>query len=347
MNDLLSLNTKELEALLAEMGAKTFAAKQLKSWLIKGVRFEEMTNLPKDLRENLRKAHNEGYARVVEKHTAKDGTIKFLLALAGGGLVECVVMQYHHGRTLCVSTQLGCAMGCAFCASGANGLVRNLTPGEMMSQLIAAQEDGDISNVVLMGSGEPLDNLDNVLAFIRALQTDFGIGMRHISLSTCGLVPGMRKLADEGLPLTLCISLHAASDEKRRVIMPVAKAYSIKQIIDAAAEYFKKTGRRIIIEYTLIRGFNDGEEDRRALKHLLGRLNCHINVIPLNHAAVANAKEGQGNNTAVALMPPTEKEAYAFVGALEKDGLSATMRRALGSEIEGACGQLKLKREGQ
>ena len=334
MNELLSLSIKELETLLTEMGAKPFAARQLKSWLIKGVPFEDMTNLPKELREKLRNTHAEGYARVAEKHVATDGTIKLLLALHGGGLVECVVMQYHHGRTLCVSTQLGCAMGCAFCASGANGLVRNLTPGEMMAQLIAAKEDGDISNVVLMGSGEPLDNLDNVLTFVRALQSDFGIGLRHVSLSTCGLVPAIKKLAEEGLPLTLCISLHAATDEKRRVIMPVAKAYTVKQVIAAAAEYFKKTGRRVIIEYTLIRGFNDSAEDRSALKLLLRGLNCHINVIPLNEAV--------GN-----FIPPTEKEAYAFVGALEKEGLSATMRRALGSEIEGACGQLKLKREGK
>ncbi len=329
---MLSLSIKELETLLTEMGARPFAAKQLKSWLIKGVPFEDMTNLPKELREKLRNTHHEGYAHVAEKHVAKDGTIKLLLALQGGGLVECVVMQYHHGRTLCVSTQLGCAMGCAFCASGANGLVRNLTPGEMMAQLIAAKEDGDISNVVLMGSGEPLDNLDNVLSFVRALQSDFGIGLRHVSLSTCGLVPGMKKLAEEGLPLTLCISLHAATDEKRRVIMPVAKAYSVKQIIAAAAEYFKKTGRRVIIEYTLIRGFNDSAEDRSMLKQLLKGLNCHINVIPLNEAV--------GSFT-----PPSEKEAYAFVAALEKEGFSATMRRALGGDIEGACGQLKLKRE--
>jgi 23S rRNA (adenine2503-C2)-methyltransferase len=332
MNDLLSLTIKELEKLLAELGGKPFAAKQVRNWLTKGVPFEGMTNLPKDLREKIRTTHSEGYARVVEKHTAADGTVKYLLAISGGGLVECVVMQYHHGRTLCVSTQLGCAMGCVFCASGMGGLVRNLSHGEMLSQLIAAQEDGDIANIVLMGSGEPLANLANVLAFVRTLQADFGIGIRHISLSTCGLVPGIKKLAEEGLPMTLCISLHSAIDEKRRSIMPVAKAYTIEQVIAAAAEYFKKTGRRVIIEYTLIHGFNDGLEDRQALRRVLKGLNCHINVIPLNEAA------GQ-------FQPPSEKESYAFVAALEKDGLSATMRRALGSEIEGACGQLKLKRE--
>ncbi len=334
MNDLLSLSIKELETLLAELGAKPFAARQLRSWLIKGVPFEDMTNLPKDLRSKLRQLHGEGYARIVEKHTAPDGTIKYLLSLPAGGLVECVVMEYHHGRTLCVSTQLGCAMRCAFCASGREGLVRNLTPGEMCSQLIAAQEGGSISNVVLMGSGEPLDNLDNVLAFVRMLQADFGIGIRHISLSTCGLVPGIKKLADAGLPMTLCISLHSAIDEKRRAIMPVARAYTVKQVISAAVEYFKKTGRRVIIEYTLIRGFNDGPEDIAALKRVLKGMSCHVNVIPLNKA------EGD-------FQPPTPHEARAFVAALEKEGLSATMRRALGSEIEGACGQLKLKREGK
>jgi 23S rRNA (adenine2503-C2)-methyltransferase len=225
-------------------------------------------------------------------------------------------------------------MRCAFCASGIEGLVRNLSPGEMLSQLVAAREDGDISNVVLMGSGEPLDNLDNVMAFIRAMQADFGIGFRHISLSTCGLVPGIKKLTDAGLPLTLCISLHAAIDEKRRAIMPVAKVYTVEQVIAAAAAYFKKTGRRVIIEYTLMRGFNDGAEDIQALRRVLKGMSCHINVIPLNKA------EG-------AFVPPTTREAYAFVAALEKEGLSATMRRALGSEIEGACGQLKLKREGK
>lgn len=332
MNELLSLSLKELELMLEELGAKPFAAKQIKSWLVKGISFEGMTNLPKELRDKLRQTCSEGYARVIEKHVAGDGTIKFLLALSGGGLVECVVMQYHHGRTLCVSTQIGCAMGCTFCASGENGLVRSLTSGEMLSQLIAAREDGDISNVVLMGSGEPLDNLAGVLPFVRALQTDFGIGLRHISLSTCGLVPGIKKLADEGLPITLCISLHSALDEKRRVIMPVAKAYNVEQIIDAAAEYFKKTGRRVIIEYTLIKSFNDGVEDRLALKRVLRGLNCHINVIPLNRASGA-------------FLPPSEKEAHAFVVALENEGMSATMRRALGSEIEGACGQLKLNRE--
>jgi 23S rRNA (adenine2503-C2)-methyltransferase len=317
-----------LENILVELEEKKFAAKQLRAWLCKGVPFEEMTNLSKALRVKLRERYNEGYARISQKRTSQDGTVKYLLELTDGNLIECVVMQYHHGNTLCVSTQVGCRMGCVFCSSGLEGLVRQLTAGEMLSELIAAQESGEISNVVLMGSGEPLDNYDNVTAFIRSLQSEFGIGMRHISLSTCGLVPGILKLADEQLSITLCLSLHSAIDEKRKQLMPVAKAYTIKEITEAAKVYFKKTGRRIIIEYTLIKGFNDGQEDITALKKVLSGLNCHINVIPLNHAA------GK-------LLPPSKKESHAFAAALERNGLSATIRRALGSDIEGACGQLK------
>ncbi len=328
MNDLLSLDTIQLENLLTELGEKKFAAKQLRYWLCKGVPFEEMTNLSKTLRIMLRERYNEGYARISQKHTSQDGTVKYLLELTDGNLIECVLMQYHHGNTLCVSTQVGCRMGCVFCASGIEGLVRQLTAGEMLSELIAARESGEISNVVLMGSGEPLDNYDNVTTFIRALQAEFGIGMRHISLSTCGLVPGILKLAEEQLSITLCLSLHSAIDEKRKQLMPIAKAYTIKEIIEAANVYFKKTGRRIIIEYTLIRDFNDGQEDIDALKRILKGLNCHINVIPLNHAT------GE-------FLPPSKTESHVFAATLEKFGLSATVRRALGSDIEGACGQLK------
>jgi 23S rRNA (adenine2503-C2)-methyltransferase len=334
MNDLLSLNSQQLKELLTGMGEKPFAAKQLEDWLTRGVAFEDMSNLSKALRERLRREHGEGYARVVEKHTSSDGTVKYLLAVAGGGLVECVLMQYHHGNTLCVSTQVGCRMGCAFCASGKEGLVRNLTYGEMRSEFIAAGEGGEISNVVLMGTGEPLDNYDNVLCFIRALGDKHGIGLRHISLSTCGLVPGILRLADEGLPVTLCISLHSAIDEKRKRIMPVASAYSVRQILDGANTYFKKTGRRVIIEYTLIKGFNDGEEDLAALVDALRGLNCHVNVIPLNNAAGG-------------YLPPGIKQARIFAAKLEKQGRSATVRRSLGGDIEGACGQLRLKREGK
>ena len=331
MNDLLSLNKQQLKELLADMGEKPFVAGQLGSWLAKGIPFEDMTDLSKPLREKLRRDHAEGYAHIVEKHESRDGTVKYLLSVSGGGRIECVLMKYNHGHTLCVSTQVGCRMGCAFCASGKEGLVRNLTPGEMRSELIAAG-GADVSNVVLMGTGEPLDNYDNVVRFLRSLGEDHDIGMRHVSLSTCGIVPGILKLADEGLPITLCISLHTAIDEKRKRIMPAASVYSVRQILDAANTYFKKTGRRIIIEYTLIRDFNDGEEDIPALAAALKGLVCHINVIPLNQ-------------TTGTLKAPGRKIAYAFVQKLTQAGLSATVRRSLGGDIEGACGQLRLKRE--
>lgn len=333
MKDLLSLDLEQLKTIVTELGGKPFMGGQLQQWLSKGVPFEDMTNLPKALRETLRNGYTEGYAGVVEKHGSADGTVKLLLSMAGGGMVECVVMRYNYGNTLCVSTQVGCRMGCVFCASGNEGLVRNLTIGEMRSEFIAAQQMGEIGNVVLMGSGEPLDNYDNVIGFIRALGELHGLSIRHISLSTCGLVPGIEKLAGEGLPVTLCISLHSAIDEKRRQIMPTASAFPVRRILEAADAYFQKTGRRVIIEYTLIRNFNDGPEDIDALEGALKGMNCHINVIPLNMA-------GEGT-----LQPPSTAETHRFAGVLEKRGLSATVRRSLGSDIEGACGQLKLKRE--
>lgn len=330
MTELLSMDTEQLKELIIKLGEKPFIAAQLKDWLSKGVRFEEMTNLSKALRDKLRSGYVEGYADVVKKLVSSDGTVKYLLEISGGGYIECVFMQYHHGNTLCVSTQLGCRMGCAFCASGKEGLIRNLTPGEMRSEFIAASENGEISNVVLMGTGEPLDNYENVIKFIRMLGGLHGIGMRHISLSTCGLVPKILKLAEEDLQITLCISLHSAIDEKRKRIMPAASAYSVKQILDAAKTYFKKTGRRVIIEYTLIKGFNDGALDIKALTDSVRDINCHINVIPLN-----SASEG--------FIPISSKEAQEFALKLKKGGKEATVRRSLGSDIEGACGQLRLK----
>ena len=326
------MTLEELKIALMNIGAKSYASGQVMKWLSLGVPICDMTNISKEMRLRLAENYCEGYAVIREKYESADGTVKCLMEMAGGGLVECVVMRYHHGNTLCVSTQLGCRMGCVFCASGQDGLVRNLTSGEMRSQFIAAHDAGDISNVVLMGSGEPLDNYDNVIAFIRALGAYHNVSMRHISLSTCGLVPGITRLANEGLPLTLCLSLHAATDEKRRRIMPVANTYTIRQILDTANNYFKKTGRRIIIEYTLIRGFNDSSDDIDALVSITTGLNCHINVIPLNQAAGA-------------LMPPEARQSREFADALNRHGRSATVRRSLGSDIEGACGQLKLKRE--
>lgn len=335
MKELLSMDIRQLEELLADMGQKPFVARQLKQWLLKGVPFENMTNLSASLRIRLRENFSEGYAQTVNIYTSKDETKKYLLRFADGTLIECVLMRYQHGNTLCVSTQAGCRMGCTFCASGKNGLKRNLSAGEMCAQLIAARIENDISNVVLMGSGEPLDNYDNTLKFIRILSEDFCIGLRHISLSTCGLVPNLLRLAEERLPVTLCLSLHAATDEKRKRIMPIANAFKIKQIIEAAKVYFKNTGRRIIIEYTLINGFNDGHDDIKELARLLKGLSCHVNVIPLNIS----------DNTDGSYKMPSSAQAHAFAGALEKAGISATVRRALGSDIKGACGQLILKKE--
>jgi len=336
MNELLSLDLEQLKNIITELGGKPFMAGQLQQWLAKGVPFEDMTNLPKTLRGALRSGYTEGFAGIVEKHESEDGTTKLLLSMAGGGMVECVVMHYKYGNTLCVSTQVGCRMGCVFCASGQEGLVRNLSVGEMRSEFITAQQMGEIGNVVLMGSGEPLDNYDNVVGFIRALGELHGLGIRHISLSTCGIVPGIEKLVDEGLPVTLCISLHSAIDEKRKKLMPVASAYPVHRILAASDAYFQKTGRRIIIEYTLIRKFNDGPEDIDALVRALKGMNCHVNVIPLNMA-------GRSENSF--LQPPDATEAHAFAEVLKKRGIGATVRRSLGSDIEGACGQLKLKRE--
>ena len=333
MTELLSKNIDEIKEILSGMGQKPFAAKQLMEWLNKGVAFAEMNNLSKELRINLAQNFSEGYAEVVKKLESSDGTIKYLMRMSGGGLVECVVMRYKHGNTLCVSTQIGCRMGCIFCASGKDGLLRNLTASEILSQFIEANRQDKISNVVLMGSGEPLDNYDNVIEFIRALNTRMDIGMRHISLSTCGIVDGIKKLADEEMQINLSLSLHSAVDEKRKTIMPTAKVYSVSRIIDAAKYYFKKTGRRIIIEYTLINGFNDAQEDIDALLEATKGLACHVNVIPLNEA-------GRGLNQ------PTMRQAYAFAAELEKNGRSATVRRSLGSDIEGACGQLKRRCEG-
>lgn len=332
MNELLSRNIDELKQIIIELGYKAFSAKQLYEWLTKGVSFDEMTNLSKELRSKLSESYDEGYAKVKKKLTSKDGTVKYLMQMHGGGLVECVVMKYKYGNTLCVSTQLGCRMGCVFCASGSKGLIRNLTSAEMLSQFIEANRLDRISNVVLMGSGEPLDNYDNVLGFIRLLNERMDIGMRHISLSTCGLTQGIKKLADEEIQTTLCLSLHSAIDEKRRTIMPTAKVYSVSSIIEAAKYYFKKTGRRIIIEYTLIVGINDSKDDLEALVDVTKGLSCHINVIPLN------AANGE-------LTQPTIKQAHRFAAELEKNGRSATVRRSLGSDIEGACGQLKMRSE--
>ncbi|MBQ9941565.1 MAG: 23S rRNA (adenine(2503)-C(2))-methyltransferase RlmN [Christensenellaceae bacterium] len=334
---LLDLSLSELKEELIALGEKPFRAGQIYNWLTAGKTFSEMTNLSKDLRSRLAENFSEGYAKIAEKKVSSDGTAKYLLELDDGNLIEAVVMVYEHGKTACISTQAGCAMGCAFCASTKGGLKRNLSAGEILSEVICLNADlgegRNLTNLVLMGTGEPLANYDNVVRFLRLVNSpdSLNISFRNISLSTCGIVPGIRRLTEEGIPLTLCLSLHSAMDEKRREIMPIADHYSLEETLSAFADFGSKTGRRTIFEYILIKDFNDGREDVEALSKKLGRLNCHINLIPYNKV------EGLPYES------PSKKEVYAFLGALEKRGLSATVRRTLGQDIDGACGQLRAR----
>lgn len=332
---LLDYSLEELKKEFMQMGEKPFHAKQVMKWLAQQKPIEEMTDISKVLREKLRKTYTEGYTEVCRVLEAADGTLKYLFRYADGSTVESVFMQKDYGNTVCVSTQVGCRMGCVFCASCKDGLKRNLSAGEILAQVVAvnaAQGEGrNLSNIVLMGMGEPLDNYGNVVKFIRMVNdpAGMGIGLRGISLSSCGLIEEIKRFAEEGLGVTLSISLHAASDEKRVTIMPTAKKYKIRDILDAAKTYFLKTGRRIIIEYTVINGFNDSEEDVFLLKDILRGMNCHINLIPLN------------GNEGLALKAPDKRRVYSFCKLLEREGLSATVRKSMGSDIAGACGQLR------
>ncbi len=309
----------------------SYRATQIYKWLTAGTGFEEMSNLPIPLRERLSETYDDIGARIIKVAKSKDGTEKFLYELRDGALVEGVLMTYRYGRTLCVSTQAGCRMGCAFCASGRDGLRRNLSAGEIFSELLCANgriNDGRIGNVVLMGSGEPLDNYDNVTKFIRFMSESGLVGQRSVSLSTCGLTDGIRALADDGFSVTLCLSLHSPFDDRRVTVMPTARRYKVADIMDAARYYFSVSGRRIIVEYALMRGFNTRDADARELRRLTADFPCHINLIPLN-------------DTDSGLSGVTAKEARAFLDKLTALGASATIRRSLGDDIEGACGQLK------
>lgn len=337
MREWMGMYPEELEQALTQLGEKPFRAGQLFQWLQKGASFDEMTNLSKDLREKLK---TEGIDRPVtvreERISTIDGTRKFLFSLRDGNCVEGVLMRYHYGATLCVSTQVGCRMGCRFCASTLDGCVRNLTAGEMLGQVQCANRalgDERVHNIVLMGSGEPLDNYENVVRFLRLVSHEEGlnIGLRHISLSTCGLAPKIRQFAEEGLPVTLSLSLHAPTDEIRKTIMPIANRYSIQETLDACKYYLKKTGRRIVIEYALIDGVNAGMAQANQLADLLRGMQCHVNVIPLN-----TVKERKLNGV-------TETQVKEFLSTLEKRHISATRRREMGDDIEGACGQLRKK----
>ncbi len=321
------------------MGEKSFRAGQIFSALNLGLEFSEITVLSKQLRENLEQNYLAQPVKILKSIKSVDGTEKFLFILSDGNVIEGVLMRYKYGATLCVSTQVGCRMNCAFCASGIGGLVRNLTSGEILGEVIAVnrylngglKEKRAVTNVVLMGSGEPLDNYDNTVAFIRALADSEGINIspRNVSLSTSGLVNNMIRLAEEGLPVNLTVSLHNPFDQDRQQIMPVAKKYSIMDILQACENYFEKTGRRYIFEYVLINGNNDTKRHADELIRLLKSKPCHINLIRLNEVK----EKG--------LQSVTDKQAYRFLGLLEKGGLSATLRRRMGADIDGACGQLR------
>ncbi|MBO4251420.1 MAG: 23S rRNA (adenine(2503)-C(2))-methyltransferase RlmN [Clostridia bacterium] len=339
MKNALDLNFEELKSYISSVGEKPFRTGQIFRALHKGLDFAEMTDISKGLRDKLASDFIAQGVKIIKSLKSADGTEKFLFSLSDGNVIEGVLMKYKYGYTLCVSTQVGCRMNCAFCASGLYGLVRNLTCGEILGEIVAANRylGGDLAdkrkviNIVLMGSGEPLDNYDETLKFLQLVSSAEGINIsqRNISLSTCGLVPKMYELSDSGVSVNLTVSLHSPFDEERKRIMPVANRYKISEILDACAYYFEKTGRRYIFEYVLIRGENDTERHAEELIRLLKGRPCHVNLIRLNEVKERSLKCG------------TEKDAYRFMGVLTSGGLSATVRRKMGEDIEGACGQLR------
>lgn len=337
--DLKSMTLAEMTEAVRGLGEPAFRGKQIFTWLHKGVTsFEDMSNLSKALRQKLDEQFYITAPEIVRKQQSqKDGTIKYLWKLRDGNCVETVLMRYHHGNSICISSEVGCAMGCAFCASTKGGLIRRLTPSEMVDQVLFSSLDSglEISNIVLMGIGEPLDNYDTVLRFLGLINSPEGmnIGMRHISLSTCGLVDRISRLAGEKLQLTLSVSLHAPTDEIRSQIMPVNRKYSVDVLLQACKEYFEKTGRRISFEYAMIRDVNDSKELAELLAKKLDGIAAHVNLIPLN-----NIEESP-------LKPSSRKTIMEFQKTLEDRGIPCTVRRTLGSDIDASCGQLRRKYE--
>lgn len=335
MIDLKSMTQEEITRFLRDLGEPAFRGKQVFTWLHKGVRsFDEMSNLSKALREKLKAQCTITVPTVARKQVSRvDGTIKYLWRLSDGNCIETVLMQYRHGNTVCISSQVGCRMGCAFCASTVAGKVRDLTPGEMLDQVLFTQLDAgrEISNIVLMGIGEPLDNRENVLRFLELVNHPDGlhIGMRHISLSTCGVVPGIDWLADLGLQITLSVSLHAPDSETRSKIMPVNRAYDVEELFAACHRYFKKTGRRISFEYAMIDGVNDHDWQADLIAKKLKGMPGHVNMIPLNDVVESPFKPS--------------RRIGAFQKRLESHGITATVRRSLGGDIDASCGQLRRK----
>lgn len=339
MIDIKSMNEAQISAFMAEIGEPKFRAGQIFKWLSTGTRsFDEMTNLSKPLREKLKSLCELRNAEMMRKQASRiDGTIKYLWRFPDGNCVESVFMEYKHGNTICISTQAGCRMGCKFCASTLAGLQRNLTPGEMLDQVIAAQLDTGkrVSNIVLMGTGEPLDNYDNVIAFLKLVGDEKGlnIGMRHISLSTCGICDKIKMLAEENLQITLSISLHAPDNETRSKIMPINNRFPVEELIATCKHYFEKTSRRISFEYTMIDGVSDTEECAKKLSKLLKGFPCHVNLIPLNPVSERDLKTS------------SRKAIERFTEILTRAGLTVTVRRSLGGDIDAACGQLRRKVE--
>ena len=336
--DIASYSFEELKMEMGTIGEKAFRAKQIYEWLHVKLAdsFEEMTNLSKALREKLDAQYEIRKVEMVTRQISRlDGTNKFLFCLADGNMVESVLMKYKHGNSVCISSQVGCRMGCRFCASTLDGLERNLTPSEMLRQIYQIQKiSGErVSNIVIMGTGEPLDNYDNFVKFIHMISDEHGlnISQRNITASTCGIVPNILRLADEGLQITLALSLHGSNQEKRRSLMPVANKYDLAEVLSACDTYFEKTGRRISYEYSLVHTVNDTPEDASELIRLLKNRNCHLNLIPVNPIKERNFEK------------PDKKSAENFKNKLEKNGINVTIRREMGSDIDGACGQLRRK----
>lgn len=339
MTELPGMTCAEITEWVKTQGYPAFRGKQIFRWIHQGAEFGEMTNLSKEMRENLEQTAIVQPVHVrLKRESPLDGTVKLLYELRDGNCVEGVLMRYKYGVSLCISTQVGCRMGCRFCASTLEGRVRDLTAGEMLGEILCAnrlleEEDIRVSHVVLMGSGEPLDNYGNVIRFLRLMKEEDGIqlSLRNISLSTCGIVPKMYDLAEEGLPVTLCVSLHAPTDEIRRQTMPIANTWSIAEILEACRNYIRKTGRRVIFEYALSDGLNAEKEHAEQLSRLLRGMQCHVNLIPLN---VVRERDMKGID---------EKKVQEFLKVLQDNHISATRRREMGDDIEGACGQLRRK----
>ncbi len=335
MENILNLSLEELKKWMSDNGESSFRAKQVMDWIYKGIfLFDDMKNIPKATKENLKGHFKIAVPKILEEYKSKDNsTSKLLLSLEDDNIIECVIMRYHHGLSICISTQVGCRMGCKFCASTIDGRVRNLEVGEMIGEILAAQNlmGERISNVVLMGSGEPLDNFDNVIKFLNLANSDYGlnIGQRHITLSTCGIVPKIRELADLNMQITLAISLHAYNNEKRKEVMPIANKYSLEELLDVCREYIKKTGRRITFEYALIKDVNDNKEEARCLAELLKGMMCHVNLIPVNEIKENAFKRSD-------MMKIKE-----FANVLTNHNIETTIRREMGADINAACGQLR------